>query len=1114
MPKHLIVAGFHRSGTSLVMQYLHRCGLFAGYDLIGGNDSNKYGHFEDREIVRTHDWILAANQASWMVAEPFAPVLEPEHWTRLGDIIAQRDAEYPVWGFKDPRVCNFLVQWKCLLPDAKVLMVFRNPCESIHSLHRRHAHELLKKKGNPEVHRRFFKEPDLALRMWNVHNAALIAFARAHPGDVLVVHHGTFKQEFPLAAKLNELWDLGLGSVAVSAVYDESLTRLSPVRARTTSAELVDEALDIWRTLAALEQETTGLADLKTENALVRNDFVFDLSAAIMQSEKELLERENESLKTANAKLQGELGSLSARANKAAELDFRLKRITKSRVWKITKPAWKAERWLSEVTTPEQRSRRKESKSRVMKSTARPPRPAIGLSARQVPYHYPLPAVVLAKEFRNPAIVIVVPVYNAPADLRACLDSVVAHTSLPASLLIIDDASTNPAIPPLLDDFSRVEGITVVRNEENLGFTRTVNKGIDLAGRADVVLLNSDAIVTPRWLENLHLAAYSHERIATVTPLSDNAGAFSVPEYGQPNPRPSWAQQDAYARMITQTAAMLRPTVPTGNGFCMYVRRSSIDEVGMLDEAAFPRGYGEENDFCMRAVHRGWRNIVDDRTIVYHRRSASFGDDKSALLKQAAFILNDRYPEYKMLIKVFEGEQFESIRERVRSLNFRSTSRPEVGLPRALFVISITTGGTALTNADLMKGIRDRFQPWLLRCDTRNLELSYLGSGGLTPVASHTLAEPISIATHVSDEYDRVVEQWLVRYTIELVHIRHISKNSLNLVQSCRSLGIPVVFSFHDFYCVCPTVKLLDENLKFCGGVCTETAGECHAELWPQDSVPPLKNRWIRNWRSMMARMLWQCDAFVTTSISARQIITSTFPELDVESFRVIPHGRSFSRMHQYAHRLEDGKPVRILLLGSINEAKGGEIIIELAKRDEHRRFEFHILGNVSVRLMELGRGSVVLHGAYEREEVASKIRTIRPHLGAIFSIWAETYCHSLTELWACGLPVLAFDIGAIGERIRAAGGGWLLPHDDLDALFTALCEIADDPRGMDARLAEVRAWQCGEGQRNTVAHMATSYLSLYEQVLEARRTFFEASNDRVSTSGSPPPALAKAGVH
>jgi glycosyltransferase involved in cell wall biosynthesis len=139
---------------------------------------------------------------------------------------------------------------------------------------------------------------------------------------------------------------------------------------------------------------------------------------------------------------------------------------------------------------------------------------------------------------------------------------------------------------------------------------------------------------------------------------------------------------------------------------------------------------------------------------------------------------------------------------------------------------------------------------------------------------------------------------------------------------------------------------------------------------------------------------------------------------------------------------------------------------------------------------MELGSESVVLHGAYEREEVAWKIKAIGPHLGAIFSIWGETYCHSLTELWACGVPVLTFDMGAIGERIRATGGGWLLPHDDVDALFDSICEVARDHQGVRDRVAEVKAWQCGEGRWNSVDHMANSYVSLYERILDKRRPF------------------------
>ena len=69
-------------------------------------------------------------------------------------------------------------------------------------------------------------------------------------------------------------------------------------------------------------------------------------------------------------------------------------------------------------------------------------------------------------------------------------------------------------------------------NETNIGYTRTANLGLRLAGDADVVLLNSDTVVGPHWLRNLKIAAYRRERIGSVTAVSDNAGAFSVPREG------------------------------------------------------------------------------------------------------------------------------------------------------------------------------------------------------------------------------------------------------------------------------------------------------------------------------------------------------------------------------------------------------------------------------------------------------------------------------------------------------------------------------------------------------------------------------------------------------
>jgi GT2 family glycosyltransferase len=245
-------------------------------------------------------------------------------------------------------------------------------------------------------------------------------------------------------------------------------------------------------------------------------------------------------------------------------------------------------------------------------------------------------------------VAIVVPVYGAAALVERCLDSVLAHTTGRARLIVIDDESPDDAIEPLLARYAARPNVSVLRNERNRGFTATANRGIAEAGRADVVLLNADTETGPNWLTGLRRAAASRDDVATVTAVSDNAGAFSVPELERENPSPPrWTFEDT-ARALWLDAGHAYPALPTGNGFCMYIRRAVVDAVGLLDEAAFPQGYGEENDFCQRASARGLRHLIAGNVYVHHARSASFGHERRAQLGAAGMrVLRERWPDYE-----------------------------------------------------------------------------------------------------------------------------------------------------------------------------------------------------------------------------------------------------------------------------------------------------------------------------------------------------------------------------------------------------------------------------------------------------------------------------------
>jgi len=243
---------------------------------------------------------------------------------------------------------------------------------------------------------------------------------------------------------------------------------------------------------------------------------------------------------------------------------------------------------------------------------------------------------------------IVVPIHNSTDCVQRCIDSVLRWTAAPARLILIDDASTDPAIGVLLARYARVDGIVIERNVENLGYTRSTNRGIALAEHDDVVLLNSDTEVGPRWLDALRRAAHVDPHIGTTTAVSDNAGAFSVPELEQYCPiPPQWTLPQAQRALLQQAGGVL-PELPTGNGFCMYVKRALFDAVGVLDADAFPFGYGEENDLCQRAARAGWRHVIAGDVLVRHARSASFGHERRAALgQQGMAVLRTRYPNYE-----------------------------------------------------------------------------------------------------------------------------------------------------------------------------------------------------------------------------------------------------------------------------------------------------------------------------------------------------------------------------------------------------------------------------------------------------------------------------------
>ena len=395
-------------------------------------------------------------------------------------------------------------------------------------------------------------------------------------------------------------------------------------------------------------------------------------------------------------------------------------------------------------------------------------------------------------QLANP-VSIVVPVYNGVEQVRGCVESILAETRTPFELILVDDASSDPAVADLLSNYALHGAIRVLRNQSNQGFVHSANVGM-MASRHDVVLLNSDTEVSPRWLAKLIIAAYSNPKIATVTPFSNAAGAFSVPEIGVNAPIPFTFNRLKMARLTERVSSRIYPDVPTGNGFCIYIKRAVLDEMGYFDEENFGRGYGEENDFCMRARKRGWRHIIDDSLFIYHRGNSSFGEEKQKLLDQHCQTMNQLHPEYPALVRKFtRSPEINAMRDRIGGALKNGAISLELGKARLLVIRYEASSGVPMINANLVRGFDDTHQCFLLTSTDSEMILRAWQEGCAIEQQRWQLAGKWLARNCQHELVRRIYFQVITGLGTDLVHISRLFKHASVASDLCGPLGIPVV---------------------------------------------------------------------------------------------------------------------------------------------------------------------------------------------------------------------------------------------------------------------------------------------------------------------------------
>jgi GT2 family glycosyltransferase len=256
--------------------------------------------------------------------------------------------------------------------------------------------------------------------------------------------------------------------------------------------------------------------------------------------------------------------------------------------------------------------------------------------------HWPRPA-----NARNQPVTVIVPIYGDYEATRLCLDSLQHElNSGRHRAIFVDDATPDPQIAKYVAKFEAEPYVDVLVNTRNLGFTGSVNRALAQVKQGDVIILNSDTIVPPGFIDRLVTASQSSPKIGTVTPLSNNGEFTSFPIPNTANPlglREDIERIDAFAAKLNSDRVI---DIPSGIGFCLFVTRACLDSVGVLSDD-FGAGYLEDADFCLRARERGFRNVCAPSIYVGHAGSKSFGQEKRSLVVHNLSILERRYPSHR-----------------------------------------------------------------------------------------------------------------------------------------------------------------------------------------------------------------------------------------------------------------------------------------------------------------------------------------------------------------------------------------------------------------------------------------------------------------------------------
>jgi GT2 family glycosyltransferase len=628
----------------------------------------------------------------------------------------------------------------------------------------------------------------------------------------------------------------------------------------------------------------------------------------------------------------------------------------------------------------------------------------------------PVPARPPGAGRRRRAATIVIPVHDGDDGVLACLAAVLASIQAGTRVLVVDDASAGPVLIAALDNLAGQRKLSLIRHDRPLGAPASANAGIRAAAGRDVVLLNSGTRVPPGWFERLAAAAYAAPDIGAVSPLSNAAGILTYPGGIGSYPCRDQAAANRLDRMAERANGAAVIDIPVGAGCCLYLRRDCLNAVGMFRADVFAGGPYEENDLCLRARHLGWRIVALPGLFLGHRAGTGSGDAAVHMRARNSRIIEQLHPGHDALIADFmTRDPLAEPRRRIDLLRWRERGRK---WRRAVVLITHDDGGGVEQRLRHAAGTHTRAgcRPIVLRPATtaRGEPAIVVRDGVSGDLPNLVYAMPRELPALV---------RLLRAAKSETIEAHHLADYPAAVYDLITRLGIPYDVYVHDYAWFCPRVSLVAAHGRYCGEPDLRGCQACIADnghfLREDIAVATLRDRSAAFLGAARQVIVPSDDAGTRMRRHFRGLTTTTVPHDDDASIRplAVPPAAVSGRQ-------------RVCVVGAIGVHKGYEVLLACARDAAERDLdlEFIVVGHTIDDARMLDTGRIFVTGRFEPHEAPALIARQGARLAFLPSIWPETWCLALDDVWHAGLAAVAFDFGAPAERIKRTDRGFLLP--------------------------------------------------------------------------------------